>query len=370
MKRLISIALAAVMLVSCFALADFSALAFTRKKAPEYKVGDKFTITLNVKDKDGNGGVSSKWKNAYYAKFKPESDGDYEFSVKGVDFYGTGGYRALLVDAKDKPVSFAYATGDDSFYVDLVGHLKANRTYYYLVQYQCDYTHSVKLSVKLKKHKHQMINTATQYPDASYMIDAVDENGNPIDMCKVQGCYDSGLSQYYEGGYEIVPRKAKYLYTGSEIKPEIKYIDRRGNEFSPDLLSDDHKFKIKYKDNVNVGVGKIMLWDEYEWIPIKFTILPAKTKISMLASKKRSASVKWNIVKAQASGYQVEYSRDKNFKKGSAKRVKVSGRKSSSLNINYLSSGRKYYFRVRTYKKVGKKTYYSPWSAAESVKIK
>ena len=363
MKRLASILLAAALLINCAVFADFSAYASTRKNAPERKVGDSFTITLKIENE--NGGSSTDWNHAYYAKFKPEADGDYEFAVKGEDFYGEGGYCALITDAKDNVVSYAYALGEDSFQIDLVGHLKANRTYYYLVQYSADVDHTVNLKVKLKKHKHQMINTGEGIPDAEYMIDAVDEDGKPFDMCKVQGCYSSGIGAYY-GVYYIEASKQKYLYDGKEKTPKPVFYDRRGKAFD----ADDKDLKVKFENNVVVGKAKMNVRYNGLWHAIKFTILPAKTKIEKLTSKKRKVVLKWDIVKAQASGYQVEYSRDKSFKKGSAKRVKVSGRKSSSLNINNLSSGRKYYFRVRTYKKVGKKTYYSPWSAAESVKVR
>jgi hypothetical protein len=38
--------------------------------------------------------------------------------------------------------------------------------------------------------------------------------------------------------------------------------------------------------------------------------------------------------------------------------------------IKKLKAGKKYYVRIRTHKKVGKKKYYSKWSARKTVKVK
>ena len=37
--------------------------------------------------------------------------------------------------------------------------------------------------------------------------------------------------------------------------------------------------------------------------------------------------------------------------------------------IKKLKSGKKYYVRIKTYKKIGSKYYYSSWSKAKTVKI-
>ena len=44
--------------------------------------------------------------------------------------------------------------------------------------------------------------------------------------------------------------------------------------------------------------------------------------------------------------------------------------RTTSKNITKLKAKKKYYIRVRSYKKVGKTTYYSGWSKAKTVKTK
>lgn len=48
----------------------------------------------------------------------------------------------------------------------------------------------------------------------------------------------------------------------------------------------------------------------------------------------------------------------------------VKGVATATRVINGLKSKTRYYARVRAYRKVGKKTYYSAWSKAKSVKVK
>ena len=89
-------------------------------------------------------------------------------------------------------------------------------------------------------------------------------------------------------------------------------------------------------------------------------------KITKLTTTKGKATVKWSNVSGE-SGYQVYYStkKDSGYKKVKSYKVNVvKGSKSK------LKSGKKYYFKVRAYKKTASGTVYSSWSAVKSVKIK
>ena len=67
---------------------------------------------------------------------------------------------------------------------------------------------------------------------------------------------------------------------------------------------------------------------------------------------------------ASVTGYQIQYGTKKNFK--GAKSVKT---KATTKTVSKLAK-KKYYVRVRTYKVVSGKTYYSSWSGAKTVTIK
>lgn len=64
-------------------------------------------------------------------------------------------------------------------------------------------------------------------------------------------------------------------------------------------------------------------------------------------------------------GYQIQYSTNKNFK--SAKHVNT---RKTSKYLTKLAKNKKYYVRVRTYKTVDGKLYFSSWSGAKTVTIK
>lgn len=70
---------------------------------------------------------------------------------------------------------------------------------------------------------------------------------------------------------------------------------------------------------------------------------------------------------ADITGYQLQYSTTPKFTKDTTKAIKTYNTSSTPKN---LKGDQKYYVRIRTYKTIGKKTYYSSWSDAESVTTK
>lgn len=90
----------------------------------------------------------------------------------------------------------------------------------------------------------------------------------------------------------------------------------------------------------------------------KKKVTVAKVKSLKLASKKKKQlKVSWKKASG-ISGYQIQYSTKKNFK--SAKTVVVKKTK-TSYTIKKLKSKKKYYVRIRAYKTVSGKKYYSSW---------
>lgn len=92
------------------------------------------------------------------------------------------------------------------------------------------------------------------------------------------------------------------------------------------------------------------------------------TKLSSVKSAKKKATVSWKKQTTGTTGYQIQYSLNKDFK--GAKVKTVNSNKKTSLTINNLKSKKTYYVRVRTYKKKSAKNTYSSWSSAKTVKIK
>ncbi len=96
---------------------------------------------------------------------------------------------------------------------------------------------------------------------------------------------------------------------------------------------------------------------------ICFTLKKVTVKKTSLSSGKLTAKWSKNSV---ASGYQIQYSVNKNMK---GKKTVTVGKKYKSTTISGLSADT-YYIRIRAYKTSGGKKYYSAWSSVIKVEAK
>lgn len=97
-------------------------------------------------------------------------------------------------------------------------------------------------------------------------------------------------------------------------------------------------------------------------VSVKGTVLK-----KVVNKKNKKIEVTWKKLKG-VTGYEVQYSTNKDFKKG-VHTKKVTGAVKVKVTIKGLKKNKKYYVRIRTYKKVGGKKYVSKWSKKKSVKI-
>ena len=112
----------------------------------------------------------------------------------------------------------------------------------------------------------------------------------------------------------------------------------------------------------NTGTATITIKAGKASKKVTVKVSPKKPSVkSTTAVKGKKLAVKWAKDK-MASGYQVQVSTDKKFKKG----VKSKNLPKTSCTFTKLKTGKKYYVRIRSYKKSGKETLYSAWSKAKS----
>lgn len=105
------------------------------------------------------------------------------------------------------------------------------------------------------------------------------------------------------------------------------------------------------------------------WTTLSTATKPNKVSIKKpTTNSKHQIKVKWNSVSA-CSGYQVQFSRKKNFSSVIATKT-VSGRTKTSYTGKNFTKGRTYYVRVRAYKIVNGTKYYGAWSRVKSIKSK
>ena len=88
---------------------------------------------------------------------------------------------------------------------------------------------------------------------------------------------------------------------------------------------------------------------------------------SVKSPAKSTLEIKWKKLN-KVTGYQVQICLKKSFKKGTIQRKFK--QKVTSTKVRPLKKKKKYYVRMRPYKKSASKTYYGKWSKVKSVKIK
>ena len=167
------------------------------------------------------------------------------------------------------------------------------------------------------------------------------------------------------GSETTVSVKAQ-LYTGKTLRPALtikcgKRILKKGKDYT-----------VKYSNNKNIGRAKATITFKGNYKGAKaayFNIVPKGTSIKKISRKKNGFTVKWKKQKKMTSGYQIQYDTDKLFRYFPST-ITVNGNGKVSKKVKNLYDGPGYYVRIRTFKKVKGKRYYSAWSKAKAVKIK
>ncbi len=158
---------------------------------------------------------------------------------------------------------------------------------------------------------------------------------------------------------------AKVTYNGKAQTPAVFVTDNQGKTVA------DSGYTVQYTDHTNVGQASVTVTFQGSYsgtVTKTFDIVPKGTKISKVTAKKKGFLVKWKKQAVQTSGYEIQYSVNGKFK--SAKTAGNVKAKKTSKTVSKLKAKKKYYVRIRTYKTVNGKNYYSDWSAKKSVKTK
>lgn len=166
--------------------------------------------------------------------------------------------------------------------------------------------------------------------------------------------------------------KTAYTYNGKVQRPGVVVKDRTGKALKGGVdynVSDPKGMK-----NVGKYTVKVTFKENYKGSKsLTYSINPKGTSVSKVTAAKKGFKVTWKKQKTQTTGYQVQYSTNKNFKKNN-KTVTISKNSTTSKSVGKLKAKKKYYVRVRTYKtvKFGGKSVklYSGWSKAKSVTTK
>ena len=162
--------------------------------------------------------------------------------------------------------------------------------------------------------------------------------------------------------FKVVSSKSAVTYNGKAQKPAVTVY--AGNK----KISSKY-YTVSYKNNTAVGTAMITIQGKgnYKKYTGKTTFrinLQKTTLSSAKSSRKGQLQATWKKTAGNA-GYQIQYASNAKFSGAKTKNTKA-----TRYTFKGLKSKRKYYVRVRTYKKVGSNYWYSKWSNVRNVKIK
>ena len=152
------------------------------------------------------------------------------------------------------------------------------------------------------------------------------------------------------------------VYTGNRLKPAVKVV------LGKKTLNQGTDYTVSYKSNKNIGTATVTITGKGKYgasVNKTFKINPKPVALTSLTAGSKKLTVKWKKGK-NITGYEVQYSLKSNFK--SAKKVTISKASTVKTILKNLKANKTYYVRIRTYKTVKGKKYYSTWSKVKSAK--
>ena len=191
-----------------------------------------------------------------------------------------------------------------------------------------------------------------------------DIDGSIVKKCTVCGHIDSTATIYYPKA--IILSRTSFVYSGKVQKPGITVVGSDGNTIPASNYTITYSSGCK---NVGTYTIKIAFKGNYSGSVSKtYFIVPKGTSIKSLKAGSKKFTVKWTKQATQTTGYQIQYSTNSKFTK--VKTVTITKNSTVSKAISKLAGRKKYYVRIRTYRTVTGRKYYSSWSKTKSVVTK
>ena len=159
--------------------------------------------------------------------------------------------------------------------------------------------------------------------------------------------------------------KTSYVYDGQAKKPTAK-VTASGKSVP------SSGYTLSYKNNTKVGIATVTVkgTGDYKGLigEASFKITLKKISLKGASSKAQgSITTSWNP-DTQADGYDLWISTNQSFSKPTKERIE--GGKKGTFEFTGLTSGKKYYIKLRTFKEVDSQEWMSQWSTVKEVTVK
>ena len=185
---------------------------------------------------------------------------------------------------------------------------------------------------------------------AATIKSAVNKKNNEIEVTwgRISGA--TGYEVQY-GTYRNFKKgvHTKRITGASKIKTTIKGLQ----------YNKKYYVRIRVYKKVN-GKKYVSKWSAVKQVTVKKITVKSTALKKVVNKKNKKIEVTWRKIKG-VTGYEVQYSTYSNFKKG-VRTKRITGASKGKVTITGLKKNKKYYVRVRAYKKVNGKKYVSKWS--------
>ena len=152
-------------------------------------------------------------------------------------------------------------------------------------------------------------------------------------------------------------------FTGKALKPAVKV------KLNGKALRNGTDYTVRYSNNTKVGAATVKVTGKGQYAgtaKAAFSINPKPVSGLKLKAGKGKVTASWEKASG-VSGYEIEYAQNKRFKGAKALSVKKTGTK---CVLKKLPSKKTWYVRIRCYKTVKGKKYWSDWSSVDKAKTK
>lgn len=174
--------------------------------------------------------------------------------------------------------------------------------------------------------------------------------------------------------YKIVPQskttakmsRNTFTTNGKVQRPTVTVTDSNGKQ-----LTYKKDFTVDYSNWNSTNVGRytvtVKMKGNYSGTKtFAYYINPKPTEFvpsnkGGFKAIKNGFTLKWNKQASQTTGYQIQYATKRDF--STAATVTVANPNTTSKTIKGRAGNTRYYVRIRTYKKIGNGTFYSNWNS-------
>lgn len=175
----------------------------------------------------------------------------------------------------------------------------------------------------------------------------------------------NGNTQANASVFTVKVQAKTFYYTGKAQKPKLTvYV--KGKKITSQY------YTVSWKNNKYAGIATatVIGKGKYKGYTGKTSFIINLKKVELIsvkASSSKKVKVKWKKG-AGCQGYQIIYSTNSKFKNATSKIIKNA--KTTNYALSGLKKGKKYYVKIRSYRKVNGGYLFSQWSNTKKVKVK